>query len=234
MNFNIGGPSFINYSSSSSSSGSSEFDEWLLNENEAIERDEQIALNLLANNNRLAQQLIQEENHVSHHGSIHGHAIHRDRENAHRNLFNDYFADNPLYGEREFNRRFRMSKRLFLHIVEAVKTHDNYFNQRRAASGRMGLSTLQKVTAAFRILAYGMPADATDEYIKIGESTAIECLKRFCRAMIEIFSEWYLRSPTAEDVARLLSIGQQRGFPGILGSLDCMHWKWKNCPTAWA
>lgn len=79
-----------------------------------------------------------------------------------------------------------------------------------------------------------MPADATDEYIKIGESTAIECLKRFCRAMIKIFSEWYLRSPTAEDVARLLSIGQQRGFPGMLGSLDCMHWKWKNCPTAWA
>lgn len=105
---------------------------------------------MLANNNRLAQQLIQEENHVSHHGSIHGHAvIHREREKAHRNLFNDYFADNPLYGEREFNRRFRMSKRLFLHIVEAVKIHDNYFNQRRAASSRMGLSTLQKVTAAF-------------------------------------------------------------------------------------
>ena len=35
-------------------------------------------------------------------------------------------------------------------------------------------------------------------------------------------------------LTRLLNIGQQRGFPGMLGSLDCMHWKWKNCPTAWA
>ncbi|XP_024011309.1 uncharacterized protein LOC112086573 [Eutrema salsugineum] len=79
-----------------------------------------------------------------------------------------------------------------------------------------------------------MPADATDEYIKIGESTTIECMKRFCRAIVEVFSEWYLRSPTSEDIARLLHISQQRGFPGMLDSLDCMHLKWKNCPTAWA
>ncbi|KAH0739097.1 hypothetical protein KY290_037802 [Solanum tuberosum] len=50
---------------------------------------------------------------------------------------------------------------------------------------------------------------------------------------VEVFGERYLRSPTPNDVARLLHIGEQRGFPGMLGSLDCMHWKWKNCPTAW-
>ncbi|KAL5549771.1 hypothetical protein UlMin_005002 [Ulmus minor] len=84
------------------------------------------------------------------------------------------------------------------------------------------------------MLAYGLPADATDEYIKIGESTTIESLKRFCRVVVEVFAEQYLRSPNANDVARLLHVGEQRGFPGMLGSLDCMHWKWKNYPTAWA
>ncbi|KAK4737208.1 hypothetical protein R3W88_000905 [Solanum pinnatisectum] len=59
-------------------------------------------------------------------------------------------------------------------------------------------------------------------------------MKRFCRAIVEVFGERYLRSPTPNDVARLLHIGEQRGFTGMLGSLDCMHWKWKNCPTAWA
>ncbi|XP_019255025.1 PREDICTED: uncharacterized protein LOC109233598 [Nicotiana attenuata] len=44
----------------------------------------------------------------------------------------------------------------------------------------------------------------------------------------------YLRSPTANDVVRLLHIGEQRGFPGMLGSLNCIHWRWKNCPTTWA
>jgi hypothetical protein len=42
-----------------------------------------------------------------------------------------------------------------------------------------------------------------------------------------------LRSPNENDIARLLALGEKRGFPGMLGSLDCMHWKWKNCPSAW-
>ncbi|KAK2649364.1 hypothetical protein Ddye_016853 [Dipteronia dyeriana] len=44
----------------------------------------------------------------------------------------------------------------------------------------------------------------------------------------------YLRSPNSTDVARLLRIAIDRGFPGMLGGLDCMHWKCKNCSTAWA
>jgi hypothetical protein len=34
-------------------------------------------------------------------------------------------------------------------------------------------------------------------------------------------------------MARLLDVGKERGFPGMLGSLDCMHWTWKNCPTVY-
>ncbi|XP_048601765.1 uncharacterized protein LOC125580750 [Brassica napus] len=132
-----------------------------------------------------------------------------------------------------FRRRYRMSRPLFLCIVDAVENHDNYIKQRRDIIGRLGLPSLQKITVVFRMLAYGLPADTTDEYIKIGESTAIKSMKRFCRAIVEIFSEEYLRSPTHADVSRLLYIGELRGFPGMLGSLYCMHWKWKNCPTAW-
>ena len=126
-----------------------------------------------------------------------------------------------------------MCRHLFKHIKEAVKNYDNYFRKRCDATGKVGLSALQKCVASMCILAYGVPADAVDEYVRIGESTAREALQHFCRAVIQVFGKHYLRAPNSIDVARLLEEGQNRGFPGMLGSIDCMRWEWRNCPTAW-
>ncbi|XP_068313772.1 uncharacterized protein [Pyrus communis] len=66
------------------------------------------------------------------------------------------------------------------------------------------------------------------------KSTAIENLKRFCQAIQAIYGATYLRKPKCEDLKRLLQKADKRGFIGMIGSLDCMHWEWKNCPTTWA
>jgi hypothetical protein len=42
----------------------------------------------------------------------------------------------------------------------------------------------------------------------------------------------YLHSPDTADVARLLQEGETSGFPGMLGSIDCMHWEWSHYPSA--
>ncbi|XP_057439899.1 uncharacterized protein LOC130731648 [Lotus japonicus] len=159
--------------------------------------------------------------------------IERDREAGNERLWNDYFSENPVYTEELFRRRFRMRKHVFLRIVGALGSHDPYFLMYVDAVGRQGLSPLQKCTAAIRMLAYGSPADSVDEYVRIGESTAIECLKNFVEGVCVVFGETYLRRPNQEDITRLLQWGESRGFPGMLGSIDCMHWEWKNCPVAW-
>ena len=112
---------------------------------------------------------------------------------------------------------------VFERLVKTIEGADSYFKQKEDAIGHLGLSGLQKAVAAIRILAYGLPADAVDEYVRIGESTARKALHHFCRAIISVFGQYYLRAPNAEDVARLLRIGEQRGFLGMLGSIDCMH-----------
>ncbi|KAF7152257.1 hypothetical protein RHSIM_Rhsim01G0115100 [Rhododendron simsii] len=159
--------------------------------------------------------------------------IRRDHLGGHRRLFLDYFNDPPVFPPKIFRRRFRMNRSLFLRIVSEVVAHEPYFVQKRNSAGVLGLSSLVKITAAIRLLAYGIAADAIDEYLRIGESTALKCLRKFAKAIIAIFSDEYLRSPNNNDIARLLAIGESRGFPGMLGSIDCMHWTWKNCPTAW-
>ncbi|XP_073312269.1 protein ANTAGONIST OF LIKE HETEROCHROMATIN PROTEIN 1-like [Primulina huaijiensis] len=235
MNFHEGGPSrFSFYASSSSSDDEDQPSANIQNEMNRID-EQQTVLSQLINSATVVSNYFQESDNLHRQGSITGHVvINRDRLAAELRLYNDYFSESPMYNESMFKRRFRMSRRLFLRIMESVQQHDNYFVQKVDALGRPGLSPYQKITAAMRILAYGMAADSTDEYIKIGESTAIESLKRFCRAVVEVFGDWYLRSPNVEDIERILLIGKQRGFPGMLGSLDCMHWKWKNCPTGWA
>lgn len=159
--------------------------------------------------------------------------IERDREAANDRLIEDYFSDQPLYEDIQFRRRFRMRKHVFLRIVNTLSEHDTFFQQCPNASGRLGASALQKCTAAIRMLAYGTSADQVDEYLKLGASTAKQCLTHFVDGIVANFSSIYLRKPTAEDVHRLLLEGERRGFPGMLGSIDCMHWQWKNCPIGW-
>jgi hypothetical protein len=112
---------------------------------------------------------------------------------------------------------------MFLRIVEALGNHDEYFQTRVNAVRQVGLSLLQKCTAALRMLAYGVPADSVDDYVRIGEITAVECLEKFVTGVYTIFGSEYLRRPTNEDTERLLQIGEPHGFPGMLDSIGCMH-----------
>jgi Plant transposon protein len=159
--------------------------------------------------------------------------IPRDREDAHDRLVRDYFADDCAYPPGYFRRRYRMRRSLFLHIMQTLGARDEYFTDRIDALGRRSLSPIQKCTAALRQLAYGSAADSVDEYVKLGKSTALECLEKYCEGIIECFGTEFLRRPNIEDRRRLLAQAEERGFPGMLGSIDCMHWQWHNCPVGW-
>jgi hypothetical protein len=82
------------------------------------------------------------------------------------------------------------------------------------------------------MLAYGTPADALDEYLKIGKCTALECMDKFARGVIEVFGGEYLQH-SSYDVERLLQVNEARGFTRMLESIDCMYWRWEKCPLAW-
>jgi len=126
-----------------------------------------------------------------------------------------------------------MRKHIFFRIVEDLSNSDNYFTQRYDAAKKEGISPLPKYTTTMRMFAYGVAADAVDEYSKIGGTTTLECLRRFCKGIIKLYEIEYLRAPTQDDLQRILRVSEMRGFPGMIGSINCMQWEWKTCPTVW-
>ncbi|KAK1439911.1 hypothetical protein QVD17_05736 [Tagetes erecta] len=208
-----------NSSESSDSSNSGEYGEWEANVFQANQAFDDI----------MSELLVAYQPHT-----ITRRYCDRQREMGEKRLMDDYFVDNPTYDQTTFRRRFRMRKTLFLRIVAGVTANDVYFQQRRDCTGRKGLSSLQKCTGAMRVLAYGTSTDAHDEYLRMSETATRSALTKFVEGVISCFSQEYLRRPSENDLSKLLHVGEERGFPGMIGSIDCMHWQWKNCPNAWA
>ncbi|CAL8149749.1 unnamed protein product [Prunus armeniaca] len=159
--------------------------------------------------------------------------VDRHRHSRGKNLLEDYFIPQSLYSDVHFRARYRMQPHLFNKVMHDICNYDDYFVQKKNCAGDLGLLPEQKFTAVIRMLAYGSSADQVDEIARMGKSTILESLVRFCDAVENLYTMDYLRRPTPRDLQRLLQKAESRGFPGMIGSIDCMHWQWKNCPSAW-
>ncbi|XP_068322469.1 uncharacterized protein [Pyrus communis] len=157
----------------------------------------------------------------------------RNKAMSHANLMNNYFNPNSVYTEEDFRRRFRMRHHFFERLLRDVQQVNSYFRQKLDRAGRPGFSPHQKVTIALRMMAYGSPADSMDETHGMPESTCLDTIQKFCDTIVQVHKDEYLCEPNQEDLNRLLRKAEDHGFPGMIGSLDCMHWDWKNCLTGW-
>jgi hypothetical protein len=124
---------------------------------------------------------------------------------------------------RHFRRWFRMSLELFFHISNCVKRQDWFLEQRRNCAGDLGHSIIHKVATALCMMAYGVLADFIDDHLAMGGSNSILCVKQFAKVVVEVFEPEYIRAPNAHDTQRLLEMNKARGFPGMLGSTNCLH-----------
>ena len=53
---------------------------------------------------------------------------------------------------------------------------------------------------------------------------ARESMLRWCREVRRCFVHEYLRQPTHDDIVTQMTVDQDRGWAGMFGSIDCMHW----------
>nr|GEW46361.1 hypothetical protein [Tanacetum cinerariifolium] len=82
-------------------------------------------------------------------------------------------------------------------------------------------------------MAYGAIPDALDEYLQIGATTSRDSLRLFCKAIMELYGEEFLRKPIYIDMKKLYAYHEEKhGFSGMLGNIDCTDRLWENCPVA--
>ena len=132
--------------------------------------------------------------------------VKRDIVGGSMRLEKDYFAESPVYGDALFKRRYRISRDRFMRIHKVFKDA-NIMSQGIDALGVPGATLKQKLTAAFRMLAYGTGADAFDEYLRMSESSIMSYLKLFVKHFVCLFEYEYLKalqSKTSSFVVQLL------------------------------
>ncbi|XP_050156255.1 uncharacterized protein LOC126630178 [Malus sylvestris] len=142
---------------------------------------------------------------------------------THANMMNNYFDPNSMYTEEDFRRRFRMRRHVFERLLCDVQQVNPYFRHKRDRAGRPSFLPYQKVTVTLRMMAYGSPADSMDETHGMSESTCLNTLEEFCDTIVQLYKDEYIREPNKKDLNRLLRKAEDHGFPGMIGSLDCMH-----------
>ncbi|XP_021829062.1 uncharacterized protein LOC110769406 [Prunus avium] len=141
----------------------------------------------------IAVALQDEENQGRRHGSQVGRRknVDRHRHSRGKNLLEDYFIPTSLYSNVDFRRRFRVQPHVFNKIMHDICNHDAYSVQKCDATGVLGLLPKQKLTAVIRMLAYGASADQVDEVARMGKSTTLEALVRFCDAVETLYTRDY-------------------------------------------
>ena len=158
-----------------------------------------------------------------------------DHHGARNCMERDHLGPDALFGQ-EVLLFFRLSRPRVQFILEAFgNSGDPYYSGfRKCKFGRVGPSLEAKVLLPLRVLAYGVAPHTFNDYFQMSISMARSSVMRFNRKVVELFSSEYMRLPTVQDLQEITTLHKKvHGVDGMLGSLDCMHTYWKNCPVAW-
>ena len=132
---------------------------------------------------------------------------------------------------KKFRRRFRVPFQVFVEICQDVE----HLNGERAKVDNAGRETVPLellVLACLRVLGSGCTFDAVEELTAVSEVTLRKFFhNEFCVWGVKA-SDTHVRMPETEDELRhVMRTYESRGFPGCVGSVDCVHLVWDKCPA---
>jgi hypothetical protein len=74
-------------------------------------------------------------------------------------------------------------------------------------------------------------SDTTEEMSKISPRTQDKFTIAFLSALVKHSFNAWVCLPTSKDLAFVMKVYETMGFPGAIGSFDCVHVAWGRCPA---
>jgi hypothetical protein len=140
----------------------------------------------------------------------------------------------PLLGK-EFALMFRISRGRFQLMMEHVMAAEiPFYSGNVSANGDTVASLEARLLLPLKSLAYGVPPHTFIDYFQMSPPLARVCCIEFDRMIKRIYANKFLKLPSAQEVKSIVNLHKKvHGVDGMIGSLDCSHTIWKNCPKAW-
>ena len=91
-----------------------------------------------------------------------------------------------------------------------MEANEPFFQQRKNDTSYLGFIPFLMVTATLQMISYSIPADELDGNLRMAKVITIKCMKVFIKTVVGCME-------------RLLAIPEVKAWPGMLGSVDCMH-----------
>jgi hypothetical protein len=156
----------------------------------------------------------------------------------HQSALNDIYVnvlDHAALFASTFKVYFRLCRPRVKKILETLaNSGDPYYTATRRF-GITGPSLKARVLLPSRTPAYGVAEHTFCPEFSMAPTTASVSCKKFNKAIIKHFHMEFLRLPDEPDL-RSITLMHERihgVIPGMIGSLECMHTYWKNCPVGW-
>jgi hypothetical protein len=141
------------------------------------------------------------------------------------------FADENSKDSQSFRLRFRVPYSLFQKLLTLTEL---WFPPSVSAAHAPSAPNSLKLLGVLKILGRGCTFDDCHELSNVGNETH----RRFFHGWIKRFrlelGDVYIKVPTTQsEIDQVTSLFEVAGFPGCIGSMDCVHIRWDKCPQGW-
>lgn len=141
------------------------------------------------------------------------------------------YADPTTAKYQLFRLRFRVPYELFVRILEDIRNSDPpMFKETRDAAGRESHPLELKLLGALRVLGRAHTFDDLEEVTFISKDRHRVFFKEFVEKFAEFYYPKVVKAPeTEEEIRACMMEYTASGFPGAIGSTDCVHIWWDRC-----